>query len=307
MSSRRQQGIEGRGQLARSQPEPAYRQRVVETKNLKLHVTELGEGPPVVLLHGFPEFWYGWHTIMPKLAAAGYRVIAPDLRGYNKSDKPPAVSDYALDTLASDVPALLDALELPSVALVGHDWGAAVAWTAAMNHPERVERLIVMNMPHPVRFAGAWKTLRQRIRSFYFYFFARRTFASAMFRAFGALGQRLMLWWFSGRSLSDAELERYAEAGLQPGAMRASMSYYTALLASDPEDTVRNATPLDIPTSVIWGAKDPAFDRQLASPGEWAPGAKVHFLEDVGHFVHLEAPDRVAELMLQELADYSSK
>ncbi|MFK8003112.1 MAG: alpha/beta fold hydrolase [Polyangiales bacterium] len=307
MSSRRQQGLERRGRLARTGEAPAYRQRLVETKSVSLHVTELGEGPPVLLLHGFPEFWYGWHTIMPTLAAAGYRVIAPDLRGYNKSDKPPAVSDYALDTLAADIPALLDALELPSVALVGHDWGAAVAWTAAMNHPERVERLVVMNMPHPVRFANAWKTLRQRIRSFYFYFFARRTFASAIFRAFGALGQRLMLWWFSGRSLSDMELDRYAEAGLQPGAMRASMSYYTALLASNPEDTVRNATPIDIPTSVIWGAKDPAFDRELAEPGEWAPGTKVHYLEDVGHFVHLEAPDEVAALMLQELADYSSR
>ena len=297
--------IEGRGQMARSRPQPEYRQRVVETANLKLHVTELGDGPPVVLLHGFPEFWYGWHAIMPKLAAAGYRVIAPDLRGYNKSDKPTAVSDYALETLASDVPALLDALGLPSVALVGHDWGGAVAWTAAMNHPERVARLVVMNMPHPVRFANAWKTLRQRVRSFYFYFFARRSFASALFRAFGALGQRLMLWWFSGRTLNDAELDRYAEAGLQPGAMRASMSYYTALLASNPEDTVRNATPLTIPTSIIWGAKDPAFDRGLASPGEWAPGAKVHFLEDAGHFVHLEAPDEVAKLLLQALAGYS--
>ncbi|MFT5354262.1 MAG: pimeloyl-ACP methyl ester carboxylesterase [Polyangiales bacterium] len=307
MFSRRQQDIERRGQLAQSKPEPAYRQRIVATKNLKLHVTELGEGPPILLLHGFPEFWYGWHAIMPKLAAAGYRVIAPDLRGYNKSDKPESVDDYALDTLASDVPALLDALGLPSVALVGHDWGGAVAWTAAMNHPERVERLVVMNMPHPVRFAKAWLTLRQRIRSFYFYFFARRTFASSVFRAFGGLGQRLMLWWFSARTLGDDELDRYAEAALQPGAMRASMTYYTALLASNPEDAVRNATPLDIPTSVIWGAKDPAFDRELASPGEWAPGAKVYYIEEAGHFVHLEAPDEVAKLLLQELAGYSSK
>lgn len=282
-----------------------YRQRVVVTKNLKLHVSELGEGPPVLLLHGFPECWYGWHAIMPKLAAAGYRAIAPDLRGYNKSDKPESVDDYALDTLASDVPALLDALGLTSVALVGHDWGAAVAWTAAMNHPERVECLIVMNMPHPVRFAEAWQTLRQRVRSFYFYFFARRNLASTLFRAFGALGQRLMLWWFSGRSLQDKELARYAEAGLQPGAMRASMTYYTALLASNPQDTIARATPIQVPTSVIWGAKDPAFDRELACPGEWAPNSNVHYLEDVGHFVHLEAPEEVTQLLLKELAGYS--
>ena len=126
-------------------------ERFVRTNGLRLHVVEAGSegGPPVVLLHGFPDLWYGWRRQIGPLAAAGFRVIVPDQRGYNTSDKPDGVAAYRVDALAEDVVGLLDAASLERAAIVGHDWGAVVAWWLGLAHPERVSRLGILNVPHP--------------------------------------------------------------------------------------------------------------------------------------------------------------
>lgn len=123
----------------------------IETNGIKLHVVQVGpkSGVPVVLLHGFPEFWYGWRKQIPALVEAGCRVIVPDQRGYNLSDKPKGVKNYAVSILVDDIVGLIDALEYEKVNLVGHDWGAVVAWMLAMKHPERLHKLGIMNVPHP--------------------------------------------------------------------------------------------------------------------------------------------------------------
>ncbi|MFO0907487.1 MAG: alpha/beta hydrolase [Isosphaeraceae bacterium] len=146
----------------------------IATNGITLHLVEAGPGagPPVILLHGFPEFWFGWRHQIGALADAGFRVMAPDQRGYNTSDRPPHVSDYNLDTLANDVVGLIESTGRPHAALVGHDWGGIVAWWTAVRHPLRVERLAVLNAPHPVvmrRFLRS--SFRQLMKSWYVFFF----------------------------------------------------------------------------------------------------------------------------------------
>jgi epoxide hydrolase 4 len=141
--------------------------RWVDVHGLRLHCVEAGTGPLVVLLHGFPEFWYAWRHQIPALADAGYRVVAPDLRGYNTSDKPPRVRDYRPSVLAQDVADLVVALGARSAAVAGHDWGGGLAWLLAIQHPERIERLVVLNAPHPIRLLKSLRSPRQLRRSWY--------------------------------------------------------------------------------------------------------------------------------------------
>ena len=143
-----------------------------EVGDQSLHYVEAGDGPLVVLLHGFPEFWFGWRLQIAPLAAAGFRVVAPDTRGYNLSSKPEGFEDYAVDLLAEDIRALIGELGAESAMLVGHDWGGSIAWTTAMNHPEVVDRLVILNAAHPRKLSEGLHHPSQLAKSWYFFFFA---------------------------------------------------------------------------------------------------------------------------------------
>lgn len=264
-----------------------------------LHYVTQGEGPLVVLVHGFPEHWYGWRHQIPALVDAGFRVVAPDMRGYNLSDKPPNVEDYRLEKLGDDIGALVETLGESKAIVVGHDWGGVAAWMFAMRHPDKLAKLIVLNMPHPAVFAEAWGTLKQRLKSFYFYFFRMRRFAAFIYRRFNAFPQRLMLWWFARRKPKWKDLAPYARAGRQPGAMRSMMTYYTALLRRKPGDI--ELTKITAPVHVIWGMDDPAFSPELAEPGDHVANVTIHRQDGLGHFLHLENPERVNTALLQAL------
>ena len=137
-----------------------------------MHYVEAGDGPLIVLLHGFPEFWFGWRRQIAPLAAAGFRVVAPDTRGYNLSSKPEGFESYAVDLLAADIRGLIGELGAESAFLVGHDWGGSIAWTIAMNHPEVVDRLAILNAAHPRKLSEGLKHPSQLRKSWYFFFFA---------------------------------------------------------------------------------------------------------------------------------------
>ena len=148
------------------------REGYAEVGDQSLHYVEAGDGPLIVLLHGFPEFWFGWRLQIEPLVAAGFRVVAPDTRGYNLSSKPEGFEAYGVDLLADDIRGLIGELGAESALLVGHDWGGSIAWTVAMNHPEVVDRLAILNAAHPRRLSEGLHNPNQLRKSWYFFFFA---------------------------------------------------------------------------------------------------------------------------------------
>lgn len=232
--------------------------------DIRLHVAEAGPegGPPTILLHGFPEFWYGWRRQIGPLAEAGLRVVVPDQRGYNLSDKPTGVAAYHLDRLAADVIALADACGFPRVRLVGHDWGGLVAWWAASRYPQRIERLAILNAPHPGIF-GAYLRRHpgQWLRSYYVGVFQIPGLPEWRLTADrGRVLREALETTSRPDTFSEADLDRYAEAWLRPGAMRAMLDWYRALVRLP-----RDAPPrVAMPTLILWGMQDHALQPGLA-------------------------------------------
>lgn len=278
-------------------------------RGLRLHVAEQGptDGPPVLLVHGFPESWYSWRHVAPVLAAAGYRVLMPSLRGYERSDKPTDLDAYHPNELGDDLDALLEALGVSQVvAAAGHDWGGIAVWYLAMRHEARVGRVISMNIPHPGVFAKQWATFRQRLKCYYFYVFARRRFAGWLWTRWSGYLIRWQLRKFAGNVPTHAELQPFADHAQIDDAMRFMSGYYTKLLSLDPKDMLREVRDVSVPVRVLWGDQDPAFATELAWRTEEhcdASKLKVRIFPGIGHFLHLQIPTVVAQAVLDALTD----
>jgi pimeloyl-ACP methyl ester carboxylesterase len=291
---------------------PQLAHRYADLGDVRLHYVEAGTGPPVVLLHGFPEFWYSWRYQIPALAAAGFHAVAPDMRGYNWSDKPSSVHSYRVEVLAHDVERLIRACGATRAAVVGHDWGAIVAWWFAMLHPERLTRLAILNVPHPaytlepglMRAAGV-PVWRQLLRSWYVFFFQLPGLPEAMLRAgtFAAVRRTLRRDPVRPDAFTDADITRYVEALAQPGALTATVNYYRALLRRNPGAMHARLRRIEAPVLVIWGERDRYLEAGLADPPRrWVPNARVERLPDASHWVQLDRPERVNALLLEFLA-----
>jgi pimeloyl-ACP methyl ester carboxylesterase len=269
----------------------------------RLHYVEAGEGPLVVLLHGFPEFWYGWRFQIPALAAAGFRVVAPDMRGYNLSSRPSGVAAYAPRRLAADIRDLIAERGSDRARLAGHDWGAAVAWLTAMAHPDAVERLAILNVPHPRRMLEGLRTPRQMARSWYIFFFQLPWLPEQLLRA-GRWRALRSMFERDARpgAFTPADIERYVEAWSRPGAMTAMINYYRATFRRPPGGpTGRGMPPVKAPTLVIWGERDHVLGPELADPrrADVPNLERVVRLPDASHWVQLDEPDRVNELLIE--------
>ena len=281
----------------------AWQHRQVVVNNVRLHYVESGSGPLVVLLHGFPEFWYSWRHQIPALAAAGYRAIAPDMRGYNLSEKPPGVRGYQLETLADDVYALIQHAGEERAVVVGHDWGGAVAWALAMRHPRTVAKLIVLNAPHPARFLQELRRPGQFARSWYVLCFQLPWLPEAVFRAGRFALVRRILHTDPVRSdaFSDADIDRYVRAISRSGTLTAAINYYRALFRRDPRDAARFPT-ITCPTLLIWGERDRYLGTPLTEGLErWVPTIRVERIRDASHWVQSDAPEQVNERILDFL------
>ncbi|HZU82767.1 MAG TPA: alpha/beta hydrolase [Polyangiaceae bacterium] len=260
---------------------------------LRLHTVETGQGPLVVLLHGFPDFWFGWRKQIPALAAAGFRVVAPDLRGYNRSDKPPHVTDYGVRHLAADVAALVSGLGESRARVVGHDWGAGVAWALAMAHPERVDRVAVLNGPHPERFVRNLTQPSQLARSWYIFAFQLPVLPEAALRRhdFDLLVRAVRDGPVRAGAVSESDVARYREAWSQPGALTAMVNWYRAMFRPN---TAVALKATQAPTLVLWGTADPYLGASLAQPNAaLVPNARVELLEGASHWVQHDEPARV--------------
>ncbi len=273
------------------------------TPGPKLHYVTVGSGTPVFLLHGFPDFWYGWDRQIEPLVGAGYRVIAPDLRGYNVSDKPRGVASYAIGDLASDVLRLADEVAPgQSVSLVGHDWGAAIAWWIAIEHPERLTRLAILNVPHPLIFERTlMRNPRQLMRSWYAGMFQIPAVPERLLAANNWQGMTVALRATSHRdTFSHADLALYREAWSQPGAITAMLNWYRAAVRYRPH--LLRDPRVRVPTLVLWGAQEVALSREMAEPSRaMCDDGRLVLFEHASHWVHRDEPETVNDLLLRFL------
>lgn len=277
------------------------REGYADLSEVRLHYVEAGEGPPVVLLHGFPDFWYSWRFQIPALAGAGFRVIAPDMRGYNLSSRPPGVSPYAPGRLAADIRDLIAERGATRACVAGHDWGAAVAWVTAMRHPDAVERLAILNVPHPRRMREALRRpSRQLMRSWYMFFFQLPWVPERLVRTGDWRALRAPLADARPGAFTPADLDRYREAWSQPGAVTAMLNYYRAAMRRPPGGG-GPLPPIQAPTLVIWGERDRHLGAELAEPERRdVPHLdRVVRLPDASHWVQHDEPERVSELLIE--------
>jgi len=282
----------------------------IETNGIKLHVVQAGprSGIPVLLLHGFPEFYYGWRKQIPALVEAGCRVIVPDQRGYNLSDKPKGVKNYEVYTLVKDIIGLIDVLGYEKVNLVGHDWGALVAWTLANKHPERLHRLSIMNAPHPAVIKKfLMRDFEQLRRSWYVYLFQLPWLPEAILRAKD--------WRNAVRSLrgsnklnsfTDADILKYKEAWSQPDAMTSMLNWYRAALLRQPP--IPKDPRIKVPTLMMWGMKDFALTHRMARPSmDYVDEGNLILFPEATHWVHLDAAEEVNHYLIDFIFDTASK
>ena len=268
--------------------------------DVRLHYAAAGpiDGPLVVLLHGFPEAWFGWRRQVPALAAAGLRVVAPDQRGYNLSDKPVGLRPYRLDRLAGDVGALVDALGRERAAVVGHDWGGIVGWYLALQQPPWLERLAILNAPHPAVMARQlWRNPRQMRRSVYMAVFQLPGLPEhlARRRHWRLLEQALIDSSRPG-TFAAAELGRYRAAWSRPGAFPAMLDWYRAALRHPPPRPV--SSRVAVPTLLLWGVRDRFLGRELAGPSiDRCSDGRLVYLEEATHWLQHEEPERVNALL----------
>lgn len=270
-----------------------------ETNGIKLHTVEAGpkDGEMVVLLHGFPEFWYGWKEQIPFLVRQGYRVVAPDQRGYNLSDKPKRVRDYHLDKLADDIIGLIDKFGRQKVLLVGHDWGAAVTWWLAARNPERFHRVIVLNVPHIDALRGSWRSNWEQVRkSWYILFFQIPLLPELIGRITSYRpGLRLMVASSHADTFTADDMQKYLEAWRQLGAMRSMLNWYRSIVRHSPK---LPDPRVKIPLLIVWGAQDIALTRKIAVQSlDYCDDGQLYFLEEATHWVQHDEPEKVNRLI----------
>jgi len=274
------------------------REGYAEVGDQRLHYVETGDGPLIVLLHGFPEFWYGWRLQIKPLAAAGFRVVAPDMRGYNLSSKPDGVKAYDISLLTADIRDLVKERGAESALLVGHDWGGSVAWATAMHHPEVVDRLAILNAAHPRKLSQGLHHPGQLRKSWYFFFFDLPELPEGIVHADH--------WRFFRHFLRDAnppytqeEIKRYIEAWSQPKAATGMINYYRSSVRESPKRAEAELRPISAPTLVIWGERDRYLGPELAEPEhDDVPNLdRVERLPDASHWVHHDEAERVTQLL----------
>ncbi|MCW3125790.1 MAG: alpha/beta hydrolase [Bacteroidetes bacterium] len=278
--------------------------KFIEVNGIRLHYVEEGTGDLVILLHGFPEFWYGWRKQIPVLGQH-YRVVAPDMRGYNLSDKPKGIAQYKMDVLAKDIAELIKQLGNGKVILVGHDWGAAVSWAVAAIYPELISRLVILNVPHQAEMRKALLgfNVAQWAKSYYMFlfqlpripeWFIGRDLAKTFRNTFASFSSK-------GTAPPDDEIQEYVKAYSQPGALTATINYYRAALR-DMKGTAESEI-LQMPVLMIWGEQDKALGKELTyNTKDHCADLEIIYDPTSGHFIQSDNPELVNSKLLEFFA-----
>jgi pimeloyl-ACP methyl ester carboxylesterase len=281
--------------------EGTWQHEYITTNGVKLHYVTQGEGPLMLMLHGFPEFWYSWRHQIPEFAK-DYKVVALDLRGYNESDKPPQQSAYGMSEFIKDVEGVITGLGYDRCVLVGHDWGGMIAWFFAYAHPEMLERLILLNIPHPAKFAEGLRTPQQILRSSYALFFQLPVLPELLIQwsDYKALESGFKGMAVNKNAFTPADIQVYKDAASRPGALTAMLNYY------------RNAFPmmlrddwsvLQVPTLMIWGEEDTALGKELTYGTQaYVRDFQIRYIPNCSHWVQQEQPQLVNQYIRDFLA-----
>jgi epoxide hydrolase 4 len=284
--------------------------RTIPLNDVELQVSVNGEGGErglAVLLHGFPESAFSWRYQIPALVEAGYEVWAPNSRGYGESSKPAKVSDYSMDRLLADVAGLIDASGRCDVTLVGHDWGAAQAWMFAIREVRPLQRLVIMNVPHPVCMRRELlRSPRQLLNSWYIFFFQVPWLPERLLsaRCAKAVGDAFTMSAVDRSRFPDQVTDVYRRAAIRPAAMRSMLNYYRAAARGNWVWTSEEFATIDIPTLMIWGLQDAALSKATTDgTGEYVNDLTMRFLPGVSHWVQQEAPETVNAMLLAWLSD----
>lgn len=275
-----------------------------ELDGIRLHVAAMGTGEPVVLLHGFPEFWYSWRHQLPALAAAGYRSLAPDLRGYSDSQRPSGVRSYAGDRLVSDIQQLIEKYAGGKANVVGHDWGGIIAWRLTTVRPDLVRKLVILNAPHPAAYRRVMLTNPvQWLRSLYVLVFQVPWLAEWLVSAgdFGLMERAFKYQPTDRSAFTEQDIARYKAALRQTGAVTAALNYYRAALRY-PGQIFGDPQVARVPTMLIWGERDPFLSRQLTKHlDRWVLDLPIEYLPEASHWVQNDAPLMVNRLLIEFL------
>lgn len=277
--------------------------KYIDTNDITLHVALRGpeDGELVILLHGFPDFWYGWRKQIDALAEAGYRVAVPDQRGYNLSDKPRGRKAYTINKLEEDITGLIKKLNRTKAVIIGHDWGGAVGWQLASTHPEMVTKFIAINIPHMGVFPKALlKTPSQLIRSLYMVFFQIPILPEKLMsgRNFKNMAQVLKRISKKG-AFNESDIKEYKQAWSNRGALTGMLNWYRALPFGIKHI---NQKKIEVPVKIIWGEKDRFLSKELARKSlKFIDGEPVFWINGAGHWVNLEEPEIVNKEILKFL------
>ncbi|MGB3536268.1 MAG: alpha/beta hydrolase [Microcoleaceae cyanobacterium] len=277
----------------------------IQTNGVTLHYVTQGEGPLMLMLHGFPEFWYSWRHQIPEFAK-DYKVVALDLRGYNHSEKPQDISAYQMKELVADVEGVITGLGYESCVLVAHDWGGAIAWCFAYAYPELLEKLIVMNLPHPAKFANGLWTIEQLQKSWYIFLFQLPILPELLFQAndYQAIASSFVEMAIDKTAFTQADINAYKDAAAKRGALTAMINYYRNIFQGvfNPDKT-QEWGMLNVPTLMIWGEEDAALGKELTyGTDEYVNDLEIRYIPNCSHWVQQEQPELVNQYMREFLS-----
>lgn len=273
----------------------------IVTNGVRLHYVTQGEGPLMLMLHGFPEFWYSWRHQIPEFAK-DYKVVAVDLRGYNDSEKPKEQSAYVMAEFIKDVAGIIRGLGYKSCVLVGHDWGGAIAWCFAYSHPEMVQKLIVLNIPHPIKFTEGLMNPQQLMRSSYIFFFQLPLVPELAIQAndYQAIERTLRGMAVDKTTFSDEDIEKYKNAMAKRGALTAALNYYRNLFQGFLFG--KKWGVLEVPTLMIWGEDDIPLGKELTyGTDAYVRDFQLRYIPNCSHWVQQERPVLVNQYMREFL------
>ena len=277
----------------------------INTNGIRLHYVARGTGKLILMLHGFPEFWYSWRHQIDEFSQ-DYHTVALDLRGYNDSDKPDRVADYRMSELIADIKGVISGLGYEDCILIAHDWGGAIAWNFAYAHPEMVEKLIVLNIPHPAKFAEGLQTPQQLLKSWYVFAFQIPWLPEFVFQLnnYQAIAEAFSGMAIDKTAFSQADLNAYREAAAKPGALTAMINYYRSIFPSLFQGDRPEWGVLDVPTLTIWGEKDTALGKELTYGTEaYVRDWQIKYIPNCSHWVQQEQPAVVNMYIKEFLQD----